>query len=105
MAGPRLTWSEFLRVLGAENIVWVPADIIEAAGLTFVEMPLYRPERGDRSSLMDVSTERARAAGLTLTDPRVTCRDTREWLRGSTAPAPLPPEQEAELIRLARRRG
>jgi len=105
LAGPRITWAEFLRTLGAENLVWVPADLLVSAGLTFVELPLFRPERGPRSSLMDVSSERARAAGLALTDPEATARDMQVWLAGRNPPDALPPAREAELIREARRRG
>ncbi|HEU4327529.1 MAG TPA: NAD-dependent epimerase/dehydratase family protein [Roseiflexaceae bacterium] len=104
LAGPRLTWAEFLNTLGAERPVWVPADILQAAGLTFVELPLYRPERGPRSSLMDVSSELAQAAGLSVTDPALTAADTRTWLQGQQLPPALPPEREAELIRQARAR-
>lgn len=101
LSGPRLSWAEFMRVLGARDLVWVPAEVIEAAGLTFVELPLYRPECGPRASLMHVSNQRAMAAGLTLTDPEVTVRDVRTWLRGRRPSAGLPPEREAELIRIA----
>ena len=105
LAGPRLTWAEFMNLLGAERIVWVPAEIIKSAGLTFLELPLFRPERGARSSLMDVSNERARTAGLTLTAPEVTARDTRAWVQGRNLTAALSPEREAELIRVARQHG
>lgn len=102
LAGHRITWAAFMELLGATEIVWVPAEIIKAAGLTFQELPLYRPEHGARASLMDVSSERARAAGLTLTAPEVTLRDTRAWVRGRALTAGLPRELEAELIRQAR---
>lgn len=105
MSGPRLTWAEFLRVLGAQNLVWVRAEILQSAGLTFVELPLFRPEYGARSGLMDVSNERARAAGLTLTDPEVTAQDVRRWLQGQDLPLALSPEREAALIRSAREQG
>jgi 2'-hydroxyisoflavone reductase len=52
---------------------------------------------------MDVSHERALAAGLALTDPAVTARDTRAWLQGKEGTPALSPEREAELIRAARR--
>lgn len=102
LAGPRLTWAAFMRVLGAQNIVWVAADIIRSAGLTFLDLPLFRPERGARSSLMDVSNDHARRAGLVLTDPNVTLRDMRIWLEGRDIPLALSPEREAELIKRAR---
>lgn len=104
LAGPRLTWAEFVKVLGAENVVWVAAEVLRSAGLTLEELPLFRPERGPRSSLMEVSNERARAAGLTLTDPEVTARDTRAWILARDPTPALSPEREAELIRRMRSR-
>ena len=102
LAGPRLTWAAFMAALGATNLVWVNAEIIESAGLTFPELPLYRPERGARSSLMDVNVGHAIAAGLTLTDPVVTANDTRAWATEEKSTAALPPAREAALIRIAR---
>lgn len=103
LAGPRITWATFMTLIGAQQPVWVSADLIKAAGLTFVELPLFRPEHGARSSLMDVGGERARDAGLTLTAPEVTLRDTRAWSLTADLPVALPPEREAELIRRSRR--
>lgn len=104
LAGPRLTWAEFMHVLGARNVVWVPADIIRAAGVTEHQLPLYRPEGGRRSSLMHVSNDRAVQAGLRLTAPEVTVRDTREWLQSSDLAPALAAELEAELISRSRSR-
>jgi nucleoside-diphosphate-sugar epimerase len=102
LAGPRLTWAGFMNVLGARNMVWVPSEILRSAGLTFLELPLFRSEHGPRSGLMDVSHDRARRAGLTLTDPEVTARDIRTWISGRRPIPALSPEREAELIRSAR---
>ncbi|WP_454624700.1 NAD-dependent epimerase/dehydratase family protein [Bradyrhizobium cenepequi] len=102
LAGPRMTWASFMALIGAAQPVWVSADLIKAAGLTFVELPLFRPDGSARSSQMDMSTERARAAGLTLTAPEVTVRETRAWSLAAGLPVVLPPEREAELIRLSR---
>jgi 2'-hydroxyisoflavone reductase len=102
LSGPRLTWTEFMKVLGAKNIVWVSATSIKSAGLTEHELPLYRSEGGARSSLMNVSNERAVGAGLTLTAPELTAKDTRDWLQGNDLASALSPELEAELIRTAR---
>jgi 2'-hydroxyisoflavone reductase len=102
LAGPRLTWAEFMQLLHAENIVWVAAEIIKSAGLTFVELPLYRPKGSARSNLMHVSNERATKAGLTLTDPEITVKDTRAWLLDRKFTPALSPEIEAKLINIAR---
>jgi 2'-hydroxyisoflavone reductase len=102
VVGPRITWAAFVRILGAERVVWVGADVLRAAGMAEGDLPLFRPERGPRSGLMDMSSERARSAGLTLTDPAVTVRETRAWSQGADIPPMLPPEREADLIRLAR---
>lgn len=101
LSGPRLSWSDFLTLLGVTTPVWVPADLLRAADVDESELPLYRPERGPRSGLMDVSHERAWAAGLRLTDPALTARDTRAWAQhGGLTPA-LSPEREAALIQRA----
>jgi 2'-hydroxyisoflavone reductase len=104
LAGPRFSWAQFLRLLGAERPVWVAADRLEAAGLTFRELPLFRRAGGPRSSLMEVNAERALAAGLAWTDPAVTARDTRAWLAGKSLPSALSPEREAALLRAVRER-
>ena len=98
LAGPRLTWAAFMRSIGAANPVWVSADLIDAAGLTFVELPLFRPNGSERSSLMHVSHDRASAEGLTLTDPLTTIADVRDWLRNHPVPSALAPEQERALM-------
>lgn len=103
MAGPRLSWGDFIDVLGVDTPVWVPKEVILEADLSFLELPLYRPEHGPRAGLMDVSATRAIEAGLELTDPAVTVRDTREWLLGQGLPSgALTPEREAALIALSR---
>jgi len=102
LAGPRLTWAEFVTTLGARNIVWVPKEIFTAAKVTEDELPLYRPAGGSRSSLMHVSNERAVAAGLTLTDPAITVMNVRSWLQGKALSPALSPEREAALIKMSR---
>lgn len=102
LAGPRMTWREFMVLIGATDPVWVPADIINAAGLAFNELPLYRQEHGPRASLMDVSSEKAQRAGLTLTDPAISLRDMREWITGRNQPLASSRERERELIAVAR---
>lgn len=102
LAGPRLSWAEFLTVLGAANLAWVPRELISAAGLTEFELPLYRPDGGPRSSLMHVSNERAMEKGLTLTDPAITIREVGTWLHGRNLSPALSPEREAALIKMSR---
>lgn len=98
LAGPRLTWAEFMGVLGVADPVWVDAETLETNGLGFRELPVYIPENGEQAGLMDVDNARARAAGLTLTDPAATARDTREWSRGAALSYALTPEREAEVL-------
>lgn len=91
-----------MELLHPEELVWVPADLLQAAGVTEFELPLFRPERGLRSSLMDVCNHRARVAGLCLTDPAVTLRDLRAALSGKEVALSLTRGREMELIRLSR---
>jgi 2'-hydroxyisoflavone reductase len=105
LAGPRFTWAEFMKILGVGNLVWVAAEIIRCAGVTEFELPLFRPDYGPRSGLMDVTSERARAAGLTLTSPEATMKDMRAWIAGKDMTSVFSPMREAELIRIARQHG
>lgn len=105
LAGPRLTWAEFMTVLGARDIAWVAADILRAAGVTEFELPLYRPAGGPRSSLMHVSNARAVAQGLTITDPHTTANAVRTWLPTCDLPSALSQERETQLIGIACARG
>jgi 2'-hydroxyisoflavone reductase len=102
LAGPRVTWAEFMTTLGATQFIWVPQEVIAEAGLTEFELPLYRAAGGPRSSLMHVSNERAITAGLALSDLTSTVADVRGWLPGAKLLPALSPEREAALIALAR---
>lgn len=104
LAGPRFTWARFMAMLGVPQLAWVPAHVLQAAGLTFVELPLYRPEHGRHASLMHVSSDKAQAAGLVLTSPETTLHDMRTWLQDQVLPLRLPLAREAELIRAAAQR-
>ncbi len=105
MAGPRPSWSEFIDMLDPlPEVVWVDDDIIEDAGLTFTDLPLYRPDGGERSSLMHVSHQRASDAGLTLTTAAMTARDVRTWLQSHRVEPALDPSVERQLIDRMRER-
>jgi 2'-hydroxyisoflavone reductase len=101
LAGKRITWADFMKILGAKNLIWIPDQIIKSAGLTESELPLYRQEKGPRSSLMDVSNSLAKKAGLTLTDITKTIRDIQAWLPDCKLSPALSPEREMKLIKIA----
>ena len=102
LVGPRLSWSTFMQVLGADPVTWVLTQVLEAQGVTSQELPLFRPEHGPLSSLMDVDPTRSLAAGLTLTDPAVTVQDTRAWSENARLTPPFTPEREAAVLAAAR---
>jgi len=105
LAGPRLTWEEFVDVLRQGSAsdarpVWVDSATLEAQGLGWNELPVYLPAQSEQGGLMNVSNERARAAGLTLTDPVTTARDTRAWSSGRPHKTFLTREQETQVLTL-----
>jgi 2'-hydroxyisoflavone reductase len=104
LAGPRLMWAEFVRILGASNVAWVPAEVLRAEQITEFELPLYRRNGGARSSLMHVGNERAVAAGLRLTETAATVESVRGWLAHCDLAPALSPQREAELITRSRGR-
>lgn len=104
MAGPRFTWARFMQHIGARQPVWVGAELLKAAGLSFIELPMYRPKRGWLAGLMEVSAERALASGLAWTDTDQTIADVRASLAGRPVELALGLEREAALIAAARER-
>ncbi len=102
LAGPRLTWAEFIGLTGAPGPVWVGSDQLEAAGLPLSTLPLFRPAGRALAGLMHVSSARAQAAGLTLTDPALTIRDTMPTALQTDHPDALSPQQEAAVLRAVR---
>lgn len=98
MSGPRISWANFMGVLGVSSPVWVDGKTLEANGLGSRELPVYLSADGEQGGMMDVDNARARAAGLTLTDPATTARDTREWSKGADLQYTLTPEREAEIL-------
>lgn len=100
LVGKRITWSDFMKILGAKNLIWVPARIIKSEALDESELPLFRQENGPRSSLMDVSNVSALNEGLILTDVEVTIKNVQKWLPECKLSPALSPERENELIRL-----
>ncbi|MEI9863151.1 MAG: NAD-dependent epimerase/dehydratase family protein [Limisphaerales bacterium] len=103
LAGPRFTWAEFFRMLGVQNAVWVSADILKTANVTFAELPLFLPQDSPRCSLMDVSHDQARGVSLVLTDPKLTLRDFQSWIKNQQPTLTLSPEREAELIQISKK--
>lgn len=105
MSGTRITWAEFITLLApVAPVVWVDAALLDEAGLTFVELPLYRPNGSERSSLMHVSHQAADEIGFSQTDPAVTADDVRAWVRQHPVTPPLESSLERRLIAQARAR-
>ncbi|QOJ15054.1 MAG: NAD-dependent epimerase/dehydratase family protein [Planctomycetia bacterium] len=104
LAGPRLTWTRFVELLSVEQPSWVSSDALRHSGLSERELPLYRPERGPRSGLMDVSSAAAQAVGLRLTPPEETIRSVRAWLPHCPLKPALARQMETRILADWRRR-
>lgn len=98
LAGPRISWAEFVAVLGVSAPVWVDGKTLDANGLGSRELPVYISESSEQGGLMDVDNSRALAAGLALTDPVTTARDTREWSKDADLKYKLTPQRESEIL-------
>ncbi|MFN7982843.1 MAG: NAD-dependent epimerase/dehydratase family protein [Vicinamibacterales bacterium] len=102
MAGPRMTWTTFLQLLGVTSPVWIPPAIIQSRNVSFTEMPLYVEDASPFGSIMHVDASHALAAGFKPSTPERTIHDTREWLRANPFKPALTPERERDLIAAAR---
>jgi 2'-hydroxyisoflavone reductase len=105
VAGPRQSWHDFLEML--QTVVQTPAQVhrVDAATLERIgaELPLYLMPSWRQDGVMAVDASRAQAAGLTLSSPEDTARDSLDWSRTQSGPIGKPPspEQEAEWLRAA----
>lgn len=91
VAGPALaptTFREFLTTLNAAlgqkaDLVWVDAGFLEAHGVRpFSDVAMWIPVKtARRPGFMQISTAKARAAGLTLRPPRETAAEELRWFR------------------------
>ncbi|UWX64257.1 NAD-dependent epimerase/dehydratase family protein [Deinococcus rubellus] len=103
LAGPRLTWTDFLRICGAgqpatAQVRWIDIQMLRQHFPDAEELSLYVAENGPHAGRMNVSNVRAVRAGLTLTDPATTARDTQAWSCHQKLPYALTPEGEAALL-------
>ncbi len=79
LAGPRITWKQFIHDLEIKQPVWVPETMLKEAEVSFSQLPLYLPQSHPSSCYMNISSQKALQAGLLLTSPADTIRNTREW--------------------------
>jgi 2'-hydroxyisoflavone reductase len=84
------------------RFVWRPEADIRAAGLApWTEVPLWLPSSDAAFRyLLEISTDRAFAAGLKVRPLQETLRDILDWDRRRATPlkAGMPPEKEARLL-------
>lgn len=105
VAGPRLSWADFLGLLGAAEVRWASVADLEAVGAGPQEFPLFLPRGSAQGGLMAVDAAAALAAGLVLTDPAVTAADTLAWSRNAGLLPLLTPAREAEVLAALEARG
>ncbi|WP_161881514.1 SDR family oxidoreductase [Deinococcus alpinitundrae] len=103
LAGPRLTWADFLRVCGAgqpgtAQMHWTDIETLRQHFPDAEELSLYVADDDPHAGCMNVSNARAVTAGLILTDPATTARDTQAWSRNRELPYAITPEREAQLL-------
>ncbi len=72
------------------ELVWVPAEAIEAAGLSgWTQLPIWVPPTGELAGLHDGDVSAAHAEGLRCRPVRETVADTWLWLQDEGFPAPM----------------
>jgi len=98
VAGPRLTWAEFMQAIGAASVKWVDVATLETQGIGWRDLPLYLADDSEQGGLMDIDMSPALAAGLTLTDPATTAQDTRAWSAGQQTAYALTHERESAAL-------
>ena len=89
------------------NLVWVPPEVIEAAGIEpWTELPVWVPPTGEYTALHDGDVSAAYAAGLSCRPVAETVADTWRWLQAEGYPPERPgrpsngldPEREQQVL-------
>src|ERR1017187_10545908 len=73
------------------NLVWVPPEVIEAAGIEpWTELPVWVPPTGEYAGLHNGDVSAAYAAGLRCRPVAQTIADTWRWLQAEGYPPERP---------------
>jgi nucleoside-diphosphate-sugar epimerase len=89
------------------NLVWVPPEVIEAAGIEpWTELPVWVPPTGEYAGLHNADVSAAYAAGLRCRPVAQTVADTWRWLQAEGYPPERPgrpangldPEREQQVL-------
>jgi 2'-hydroxyisoflavone reductase len=73
------------------KLVWVPPEVIEAAGIQpWTELPIWLPPTDEYAGMHDGDVSAAYAAGLTCRPMTETIADTWRWLQEEGDPQPRP---------------
>ncbi|HEY7146451.1 MAG TPA: NAD-dependent epimerase/dehydratase family protein [Streptosporangiaceae bacterium] len=92
---------------GRARLVWVPPEVIEAAGIEpWTELPVWVPPGGEYAGLHNSDVSRAYAAGLSCRPVAQTVADTWRWLQDEGFPEAAPgrpahgldPERERQVL-------
>jgi 2'-hydroxyisoflavone reductase len=91
----------------AVRLVWVPPEVIEAAGIApWIELPVWVPPDGEAAGVHTGDVRAAYSAGLVCRPVRETVADTWAWLQEEGDPVPGPgrpvhgldPAREREVL-------
>lgn len=75
---------------GAAELVWVPPDVIAAAGIApWTELPIWVPPTGEYAGLHDGDVSAAHAAGLRCRPVAETVTDTWRWWQAESERLPV----------------
>lgn len=90
---------------GAASPVWIDAEFLEKQEVApWMHMPAWVPPKGEGGGILQVSIDRARAAGLSCRPLRETAADTLAWWndlpeeRRAAPRAGLDPKREAAVL-------
>jgi nucleoside-diphosphate-sugar epimerase len=94
-----------IRATGSSaRLVWVPPEVIEAAGIEpWTELPIWAPPTGDAAGLHDGNVAAAFAAGLTCRPVDETVAATWQWIKAEGYPPARPgtgldPDKERQVL-------
>ncbi|RXJ72759.1 hypothetical protein CS022_14080 [Veronia nyctiphanis] len=100
LSGPSISWTTFAELLGIDNGRWVDVatNEREEAALSFRELPLFRPRGIAEASFMNISNQKARASGFSVTDVQTTLQSFANWMHQHGAENITPEDIRSEFL-------
>lgn len=98
VAGESVSWREVISLFSPYDVRWVSEEVLEAAGLSYQELPLYRGPSNAKRGLMQIDHQKALRAGLSLRPLSDSLAGMKAWMAETPRTQAIPQMFEEEWL-------